>query len=76
MNIIITGSQGYIGSVLSPALLKNGHKVYGMDNGYFQECKIEEVKNETNFNRKYLSDVSESDFESIDSVVHLAGLQK
>ena len=75
MNIIITGSQGYIGSVLSPALLKNGHKVYGMDNGYFQECKIEEVKNETNYNRKYLSDVSESDFESIDSVVHLAGLQ-
>ena len=48
MNIIITGSQGYIGGVLSPALIKNGHKVSGIDNGYFQECKIVDIKNETN----------------------------
>ena len=61
--------------MLSPALTKNGHKVSGIDNGYFQECKIEDIKNETNYNRKYLLDISESDFENIDSIVHLAGLQ-
>ena len=29
MNIIMTGSDGYIGSHLSPYLEKKGHKIYG-----------------------------------------------
>ncbi len=32
MNILITGSAGFIGYHLSKKLLKNNHKVYGLDN--------------------------------------------
>ena len=31
MNVLVTGSHGYIGSVLVPMLAKNGHKVTGLD---------------------------------------------
>jgi nucleoside-diphosphate-sugar epimerase len=37
MRILITGGDGYLGSLLSPALLKLGHDVVGFETGYYKE---------------------------------------
>ena len=33
MNILVTGSEGFVGSFLVPELLKNNHSVVGIDRG-------------------------------------------
>ena len=36
MRVIVTGPDGYIGSVLAPRLMKEGHDVVGLDTGYYR----------------------------------------
>ena len=38
MNVLVTGSAGYIGSVLCPYLVAAGHDVVGLDTGYYDGC--------------------------------------
>ena len=37
MRICVTGSEGYLGSLLVPELLKRGHEVIGLDTGFYKE---------------------------------------
>ena len=38
---MVTGDQGYIGSILVPMLMKKGYEVLGLDCGYFSENLLE-----------------------------------
>jgi nucleoside-diphosphate-sugar epimerase len=40
MNVLITGGAGYIGSVLTPSLLRAGHRVTVLDNFMFQQQSL------------------------------------
>ena len=40
MRILVTGHEGYIGSVMAPALAERGHDVAGLDTGYFASCTL------------------------------------
>jgi len=40
MNILVTGAAGYIGSVLVPDLLKNGHAVVAIDNFMYNQASL------------------------------------
>ena len=40
MKILITGGAGYIGSVLTPALLANGHAVTVLDNFMYRQNSL------------------------------------
>lgn len=40
MKILITGAAGYIGSILTPTLLKAGHKVIALDNFMYNQCSL------------------------------------
>jgi hypothetical protein len=42
-HILITGSEGYLGSLLTPELIRQGYEVIGLDTGFYKEkseCSI------------------------------------
>lgn len=76
MRVLVTGHNGYIGTVLTPMLMEAGHDVVGMDSNLFERCTfgdesavpvIPEI-------RKDVRDADVKDFEGVDAVFHLAGL--
>ncbi len=78
MRIFLTGTDGYIGSILAARLIQQGHSVTGFDTGYYRAGWL--------FNKpSYLPRgpesicgdvrrVSPEMFEGVDAVVHLAEL--
>ncbi len=72
--ILITGHEGYIGSVMAPTFLEAGHDVVGLDTGYFADCKLVPELAEVLTVRKDIRDLEASDVEGFDAVVHLAAL--
>ena len=38
--VLITGHEGYIGSVMAPAFIEAGYEVVGLDAGYYRECNM------------------------------------
>ncbi len=36
MRIMLTGSEGYLGCLLGPDLLDDGHEVVGVDTGFYR----------------------------------------
>ena len=74
MRIMVTGDQGYIGSVLVPILIEKGYDVIGYDNGFFTENAIASSKSEYISVKKDIRDISSSDLDGVNAVIHLAGL--
>ena len=74
MNILLTGNQGYIGSVLSNMLENRGFNISGYDIGYFKTCNLIKTNDPINQINKDIRDINLSDLENIDAVVHLAAL--
>ncbi len=78
MKLFVTGIEGYIGSVLAPLLIDNGHEVVGLDTGYYRDGWLySETKGMKSFPRlinKDLRLIDEKDIEGCDAVIHLAEL--
>ena len=74
MKILVTGNQGYIGSVLAPMLQQKGHEVTGFDIGYYKDCLLYDDQVIVKQISKDIRDVSMSDLENIDAIIHLAAL--
>jgi nucleoside-diphosphate-sugar epimerase len=74
MRVLLTGHEGYIGTVLAPMLVKAGHDVVGFDSGHFSGCAFMERGTEIPAVRKDVRDVRPADLEGFDAVIHLAGL--
>jgi len=82
MHFLVTGAAGFIGSNLSLALLKLGHKVTGIDNlSDFYDVNLKKKnladlqKNHINFYKIDLSEKSDLEklsVQNIDFVIHLA----
>jgi nucleoside-diphosphate-sugar epimerase len=78
MKILVTGTEGYIGSRLVPWLVKAGHEVSGLDTGFYRDGCLyldpvgEPVSSATVF--KDLRSVTPEDFKGFDAVIHLAEL--
>lgn len=74
MRVLVTGHQGYIGSVLCPLLRAHGHTVAGLDTGFFEGCDFLEAPADVQMLRRDLRDLTAADLDGIDGVVHLAAL--
>ncbi len=74
MRILVTGHNGYIGSVMAPLLLNHGHEVVGLDNFLFEQCTFGEDSASIPALRKDIRDVEVSDLEGFDALIHLAAL--
>ncbi len=74
MRIFLTGHQGYLGSVMAARFIEAGHRVTGLDTGYFAECRFVEPLVKTGALCKDLRDVLAADLQGYDAVVHLAAL--
>ena len=38
MRVLVTGHKGYIGTILVPMLIAEGHEVTGLDSDLFEQC--------------------------------------
>ncbi len=78
MKILVTGTEGYIGSRLGPLLIAAGHNVVGLDTGYYRDGWLYSPRQQPyttpRLINKDLRQVEARDFEGFDAVVHLAEL--
>ena len=74
MRVILTGHRGYIGAVAAPLLQEAGHEVVGLDTNLFEGCDFGNPNPEIPELRRDLRDLSKSDFDGFDAVVHLGAL--
>jgi len=74
MRILVTGHQGYIGSVMTRYLDAQGHDVVGLDTAFFGDCVFGHNDDPTPSIYKDVRDVTADDLRGFDAVVHLAAL--
>jgi nucleoside-diphosphate-sugar epimerase len=74
MRVLVTGHKGFIGSVMVPALLRDGIDVDGMDTDPYRECtfagslaSVPEIEGD-------IRDAAPADLEGFAAVIHLAAL--
>jgi nucleoside-diphosphate-sugar epimerase len=74
MRVLVTGHEGYIGTILTPMLLAQGYEVVGVDTNLFAACTLGEVAPSIPSLLKDIRDLEVSDLYGFDAVVHLAAL--
>jgi nucleoside-diphosphate-sugar epimerase len=75
MKVLVTGTEGYLGSLLAPLLLQQGYEVVGVDTGFY---KMGWLYNGTELTAKTLNKdirhITIADLQGVDAVVHMAEL--
>jgi nucleoside-diphosphate-sugar epimerase len=74
LRVLVTGHNGYIGSVLAPALQRAGHEVVGLDSDLFAACTFGADPPEVDSVRKDVRDIESEDLLGFDAVIHLAAV--
>src|SRR5262245_47427785 len=74
MKVLVTGYQGYLGTVMAPILQAAGHDVTGLDSGLFADCVLGPAPQDPPGIRVDLRDVAPAQLNGFDTVIHLAAL--
>jgi nucleoside-diphosphate-sugar epimerase len=74
MRILLTGSRGYIGSVMAPFLVRAGHEVVGVDTDLYRRSTFGHWKDAGETWVKDIRALEARDLVGFDAVVHLAAL--
>jgi nucleoside-diphosphate-sugar epimerase len=74
LRVLVTGHEGYIGSVMVPLLREAGHEVEGLDTGWFEGCTFGQSANGIPAIRLDIRDAHVDALRGFDAVIHLAAL--
>jgi nucleoside-diphosphate-sugar epimerase len=75
VRILVTGTEGYLGSLLAPRLMDLGHEVVGLDTGYYMAGWLYHGLQRTPKTLvKDLRTVTADDVVDFDAIVHMAEL--
>jgi len=74
MHVLLTGSSGYLGSVLAQTLVERSATVTGLDIGFFDTDSTHNSSAAVPTLQKDVRDITALDLEHFDAIVHLAGL--
>lgn len=74
MRVLVTGHMGYIGTVMVPMLIAEGHDVVGLDTDLYELCTFYDGITEIPSIRKDIRAVEVADLKGFEAVVHLAAL--
>ncbi|HMQ51125.1 MAG TPA: SDR family oxidoreductase [Anaerolineae bacterium] len=76
MKVLVTGTDGYSGTLLGPMLLEHGQEVVGLDTGFYRDGWLYNngiVKSPAVIT-KDLRRITDEDLDGVEAVVHLAEL--
>jgi nucleoside-diphosphate-sugar epimerase len=74
VHVLLTGHQGYLGTVMVPVLAGAGHTVTGLDSGLFADCILGPAPADPPGLALDLRDVTVERLAGFDAVVHFAAL--
>jgi nucleoside-diphosphate-sugar epimerase len=74
MKILLTGSRGYIGTVMGPFLLDAGHDVVGIDTDLYRRSAFGPWRESVRTIRKDVREIQVADLRGFEAVIHLAAL--
>lgn len=75
MRILVTGNQGYIGTILTDILINKGYEVIGFDTNYYDAlAPLPETAKRIKQINKDIRLISKNDLLNIDAIIHLAAL--
>jgi nucleoside-diphosphate-sugar epimerase len=74
MRVLVTGHNGYIGTVLVPMLQEAGHDVVGLDNYLYEDCTFGEEVADVPALRMDVRDVTAAELRGFEAVLHLAAI--
>ncbi len=72
--ILVTGSEGYIGTVLANELIKRDYQVTGLDTNFFKDSHIKSGKRNYKLIKKDIRKLDGLDLHEYFAVIHLAAL--
>jgi len=74
VKVLVTGHEGYVGTLLVPLLKAEGYEIVGLDTKLYAKSKFSDYENHIPSIKKDVRDIEAPDLEGIDAVIHLAGL--
>ena len=76
MRVLVTGHNGYVGTVMMPILVEAGYDVAGLDSNLYKGSTFGEMSRTKDFPEveKDIRDIEASDLNGFDAIIHLAGL--
>jgi nucleoside-diphosphate-sugar epimerase len=74
MKVLVTGHNGYVGSVMVPVLQRAGHEIVGLDTYLYEDCLFGAGVPDVPSLRMDLRDVTPMDLTGFDAIIHLAAL--
>jgi nucleoside-diphosphate-sugar epimerase len=75
MKILVTGTEGYLGSLLAPLLMERGHELVAVDTGFYKSgCLYNGSSLTPRTLNKDIRRITSDDLAGIEAIVHMAEL--